>query len=72
MQLQEIKVTATRKLYVDRTMNVVLSIRSLSRGCSISARKDESAGNESAARMQGEVFSIFCLGNFKAYQNCIF
>ena len=53
-------------------MNVVLSIRSLSRGCSISAWKDESAGNESAARMQGEVFSIFCLGNFKAYQNCIF
>ena len=53
-------------------MNVVLSIRSLSPGYSISAWKGESAGNESAARVQGEVFSIFCLGNFKAYQNCIF
>ena len=59
-------------LILSLCMNVVLSIRSLSPGYSISAWKDESAGNESAARMQGEVFSIFCLGNFKAYQNCIF
>ena len=56
-------------LIVPVCMFVVLFNRSLRPDFSISAWNDET-DTESAARRQGEVFSIFYLGNFKADHNC--
>ena len=56
-------------LIVSVCVFVVLINRSLKPVSSILAWNDEPAGNESAARIEGEVFSISYLENFKAYYN---
>ena len=56
-------------LIVSVCVFVVLINRSLKPVSSIPAWNDEPAGNESAARIEGEVFSISYLENFKAYYN---
>ena len=56
-------------LIVSVCVFVVLINRSLKPVSSIPAWNDEPAGNESAARIEGEVFFISYLENFKAYYN---